>query len=165
MGNITLSASSDDADTRMLVNDDGFDPSSKIRRPDAVAPFDVTITTFERSSPPTVIGSEPVSASAPLSPPTRAVNIMLSPLPLVMNCIERVCNVYSPGARFGIVKLPFLSLRALPPIIIIMPPASPLRGNALIIDPSTGFPSELMTVPVILTSFTGRSAKSVFCAS
>ena len=64
------------------------------------------------------------------------------------------------------VKFPFLSVRALPPIIIIIMPApSALRGTALIIDPSTGFPSELMTVPAIFASLTGSSAKSVFCAS
>ena len=77
----------------MLVSTDGFDPSSNVSRPDAVAPFDVTMTTFERSSPLTVTGSDPTSASAPLSPPIRAVNIMLSPPPLVMNCITRDCSV------------------------------------------------------------------------
>jgi hypothetical protein len=61
------------------------------------------------------------------------------------------------------VKLPFRSLRPAP-ANIIMPP-SPLRGTAVIIEPSTGFPSDPITTPVIFARRTGSSAKSVFCAS
>ena len=71
----------------------GFVPPSNVRRPFAVAPFDVRITTFERSSPLTVIGTDPVSESPPSGPPIRMLKVIVSPEPVVMICIARVCSV------------------------------------------------------------------------
>jgi hypothetical protein len=78
---------------RMPARFVGLVPPSNVTRPLAVAPLDVTITTFETSSPLTVTGSDPVSESPPSGPPTRMLTVMLSPDPVVLICIPRVCSV------------------------------------------------------------------------
>ena len=67
----------------MPADDGGAVPSNTIR-PEAVPPFDVMMTTFDRSSPATVTGSAAVSESPPSGPPMVAVNIIVSPPPDVI---------------------------------------------------------------------------------
>ena len=70
-------------------------PPSNVMRPEAVAPFDVTITTFERSSPATTTGTDAVSLSGPSEPPPPivALNIIVSPPSEVMMRTERTVRV------------------------------------------------------------------------
>ena len=56
-----LSVSIAIADTRNGAVLVGFAPPSKTTRPLTLAPFEVTIMTFDTSSPPTVSGTEPDS--------------------------------------------------------------------------------------------------------
>ena len=63
-------------------------------------------------------------------------------------------------------KAPSLDVRPVPPPMnaIAMSPVR-LVGIAVTSAPSSGLPSEVITVPVMRASRTGASAKSAFCAS
>ena len=52
-----------------------------------------------------------------------------------------------------------------PPMNAIADVAGPAGGIAVTSAPSSGLPSEVITVPVMRARRTGASAKSVFCAS
>ena len=71
----------------------GFAPPSKMRRPIAVPPLEVMISTLVRSSPATLIGSEAVSAPPPSPPAMEVRNIIVSPSPDVMKRIEVTFSV------------------------------------------------------------------------
>ncbi len=78
---------------RTPVNAGGVELPSKTRRPEAVAPFDVTMTTFARSSPETASGRFAASPSPPSPPPIVARNIIVSPPSDVMIRTERTVSM------------------------------------------------------------------------
>ncbi len=79
--------------TRTPVEDGGVELPSNTIRPEAVAPFDVTMTTFERSSPETESGRLAASPSPPSPPPIVARNITVSPPSDVMIRTERTVSM------------------------------------------------------------------------
>ncbi len=61
--------------------------------------------------------------------------------------------------------MPSFVVREFPAFIIAMPTSARPAGVAETMAPSSGLPSEVITVPLIRARRTGASAKSVFCAS